>query len=96
MKVIFSHRTIIRVGEYNQTADVDCAENVCAPKAQNIPIAETIAHESYDVTEKKENDIAIIRMKKHVALGRKCMLRLNKLLYAGKYFDNDNQNIMFS
>ncbi|XP_021951669.1 CLIP domain-containing serine protease 2 isoform X2 [Folsomia candida] len=61
--------TIIRVGEYNQTADVDCAENVCAPKAQNIPIAETIAHESYDVTEKKENDIAIIRMKKHVALG---------------------------
>jgi hypothetical protein len=69
---ICNFRVTVRVGEYNQSnPKLDCADNVCAPKKQDISITTVIPHERYDLDDKKQNDIALIRLQKHAAMGRK-------------------------
>jgi len=63
------YRATVRVGEYNQDTDPDCSNGICAPPYQEIEVSELIAHENYDVTKKKENDIALIRLKSAVQIG---------------------------
>lgn len=64
------------MGEYDQRNNIDCEQtesgrNLCAPPLQDMEIEQVIPHEEYDKTKSRENDIALIRLKKHAALGRK-------------------------
>lgn len=79
-------RKTIRLGEYDQRNNVDCertesGRNMCAPPVQDMEIDQVIAHEEYDKSKSRENDIALIRLKKHAALGRKYILVSFKLIW---------------
>lgn len=74
LKLLLSRKTV-RLGEYDQRTKIDCEDTesgrkLCAPPVQDMDIEQVIPHEEYDKRKSRENDIALIRLKKHAALGR--------------------------
>lgn len=51
------------MGEHNLLTNPDCEQDECAPPVVNIPVIDTIVHESYNPTSPTQNDdIALIRV----------------------------------
>ncbi|CAL8071617.1 unnamed protein product [Orchesella dallaii] len=66
---------VVRLEEYDQRTTQDCEKvesgsKVCAPPVQDMEIDKIIPHEDYDKRKSRENDIVLIRLKKHAALGQ--------------------------
>lgn len=71
------------MGEYNTETDPDCINNGfgedCAPPPINIPVAERIAHESYDPNDVNQyHDIALLRLQRTAKFtGESCYTSTN-------------------
>lgn len=59
--------TAVRFGEWDLDGTIDCEFGLCADPVVDVPIEMIHVHESYKPTfQKKENDIALIRLKKRI------------------------------
>ncbi|KAF2895319.1 hypothetical protein ILUMI_10857 [Ignelater luminosus] len=64
----------VRLGEHDLSSEVDCAkgsdgDEYCSDKPVNVPVTETIAHESYDpLSIDQHHDIALLRLIRNVDL----------------------------
>ncbi|CAG9821117.1 unnamed protein product [Phaedon cochleariae] len=65
----------VRLGEFNTENDTDCVhignrkKPVCAPPPLNIPVEETIAHESYNPYDVNQyHDIGLLRLAREVTM----------------------------
>lgn len=60
----------VRLGEWDLNEEPDCfngTKTACAPKVQDIAVAENIVHTNYDRrSSDTRNDIALLRLKKRV------------------------------
>ncbi|XP_077300215.1 CLIP domain-containing serine protease B4-like [Arctopsyche grandis] len=57
----------VRIGEHNIKTPIDCEisddEEICAPKFQDIKVDQIVIHPMYNKPARKQNDIALIRLK---------------------------------
>lgn len=57
----------VRLGEHNLATEVDCEDGDCADPVVDVPIEETIVHESYTPNSPAQsNDIALIRLSRPI------------------------------
>lgn len=67
-----TNRVSVRLGEHDLNSDTDCAKSnygdeYCSDTPINVPVAETIAHESYDpLGIDQHHDIALLRLIRNV------------------------------
>lgn len=59
--------TGVRLGEWDQSKDLDCEEDTCSDPVVDVPVVDRIPHESYVPTSRaQENDIALLRLGRSV------------------------------
>lgn len=53
----------VRLGEYDTQSEVDCLDNTCADRPQEIPVASSYPHPGYmDKSKNRRDDIGIVRL----------------------------------
>lgn len=60
----------VRLGEWDTSTEIDCNDDeICAPKPQDIAVAEQISHEGYmPNSQAQQDDIALLRLERSVTL----------------------------
>lgn len=68
--VRFRYRLIsVRLGEWDKNTEVDCDDDICAPKPQDIPVSELIPHERFQPgSQTQQDDIALLRLERPAKL----------------------------
>lgn len=55
----------MRLGEWDLSEEIDCQNQICSDKVQDIPVKDIILHEDYNVNSiGHEHDIALILLEK--------------------------------
>lgn len=63
-----NHLTAVRLGEWDQSTDVDCDESNCSDPVLDVPVVDRIPHENYvPASRAQENDIALLRLANSVS-----------------------------
>ena len=52
----------VLLGEYDQSSECDCVDNLCAPLSQEVPIEDIAVHAQYRPRSSQANDIALVRL----------------------------------